>query len=522
MLNYRAAKRSRGTVTVVLKSGLLPLRLRLLSSNNQTLAEGYDQLEVQVPRGLYFAEARGGANVKREIIEAAGERVEHVMELAIQTAAPLEGSTGYTEAAADAVTQLSEQLSQNTRSDQAGVLFFFRDNVPAEMALHCDSGLAPLDWTQGDGWTAATYAGEPGGFMARTLHDQCEVDTSLWLVRDWITMVFVPVVSGSARFDAASVLTHRSGENWLADPQDPRVRLHAEQALAALRAGRADPERGVMRTLRHYKRVDPMLGLLGATLRLLAADRAGSANKLKRAEKALDDVCFLVQRIERFVPGHPDIAALAQANRLMRQRFGFDAKPATDALAVPVDHPPMLGLLNSVLRSVESHGDTATRADSLAEHISGEVLERGPWTTWWALGDIATGDSYGNTMMQQRIMPSARMAEIDAEFAQIEAELIPQQASPSTMSRSGASKKTRGKARKTTGKARRKSRSQQTIEGYVDLMDRWTKMGGQRTNQDGLTIDDLEGTLDAIAAGTRLPRSVVDALAASINDKDTP
>jgi hypothetical protein len=315
-------------------------------------------LDRTVKQGVYKVKAKLGDAVAEHFVVLDGDLdVDLSAELRIGSSAPLEGT---------ARTRENDMSTADDRSTEApvhegeGARIFVMARAwagdasergatasPPEVSLLRPDGTSlaelqpsPVDM---DGPVhTATVEVDPGPYFLRWRDDSgVTAELCVHAVRNWQTQVFVledaaePTELGRTR---VSVLMGRDGfdskEYQLRLTEEARTALAGERSVAAAFVNEALPE----------KFTNPMLGLFGAHLMLIARDSARQADEQRASRRVHDDrpdapVAFEQSRFDRVVEalrdllgaGHPDVVALST------QATGV----ALDALE-PVVAPPML------------------------------------------------------------------------------------------------------------------------------------------------------------------------------------
>lgn len=393
---YSSKSRDQGSVQ--LQSEAQPLDLTLLDDAQRPVLRGYGSLSGSVPVGLYWLEIRSGAELRRQILRVPTEGVSQVVELPIRTAAPLPGSRDDDPVQRAVVQDLSDACSGAMADGEAGLVLFLRGTStfqPLE-AVRPDGASVPLAWTSVPGFSGGWAKVPPGGLWLRSGPDRegrTPTDLALWLTADRVHLWFLPVDDGRPNCAAASWHTHARNASWLVNEEHPEIRIHAEQALAALRTGDSASAEAIVATLKQYKQFDPMLGILAGALLLQRASELKPSDP-DAASRAVIEVRGVVDRISSIVPDHPDVLALGHVARALQE----PGAPSTDS---PLAFPPMLAVLYDAVRTLDLPPGRTLVPGELAARIAGERTSRGPWTAWHALPDAPRADRQSRARVDQ-------------------------------------------------------------------------------------------------------------------------
>jgi hypothetical protein len=370
------------TAHLEVQAGLSNVEIVVSDGLFREVARGTGQLSLsQLPPGLYEIEARSGGVPEHKLVSLKpGEQLTETIAAYqdVPTMAPVYGGATGREPHHAAATGGTIAV-RDAAGPPAGLVVLvrtLRDRTPYplrpdRMSL-VDGGLRPVpsfatDWEvhEGDHW--ALWAGRlgPGGYALRTRGQDGEpgIDQSLWLSRDWTTIVVCPTGSDSPRTDDAAIHMLRLGDTW--DSVDDRLASTLEVALSGLRQGVGLASDEMMRVLLQAKFLDPMLGIVGAhALRMR-----------KTYDRGL--LATVVDNLRWLVPDHPDALAL---------RYAVAAPDAPRDLSWP---PMLAASYRDLLLPAEYEGPHVLADGSVAERIAAYVVDGGPWLSWQVSEEIS-------------------------------------------------------------------------------------------------------------------------------------
>ncbi|WP_058555228.1 caspase family protein [Thiohalocapsa sp. ML1] len=210
-----------------------------------------------------------------------------------------------------------------------------------------------------DGWLAFSRRLPAGFYRLRWLDPAGSRAIALTLFKRWDTQVFLPF-DGRPMVERASILLPRRGT-----PFDPSSRdaQSTDMGLLGLRLGRDLVPAEVHRELLYGKFDNPMLGLIGAHLLLMAR------------EPNRDTVDLVLGNLRDNLLGDvPDVRALAWR---AWQRLGGDRPAPT-----PFDAPPMLRAGLRAVIDADAEVGGLVPADGILSWISRHQRADTAWTSW--------------------------------------------------------------------------------------------------------------------------------------------
>jgi hypothetical protein len=386
-----------------LRSPHASVEFSLLDSSLQEVARGVGKLEKRVDPGLYQLEVRAGPQVESQLLRLGAGEVHRDLSvsLAFPSAAPLEGTTTSREVQQQAAFAGSERVAVEA-GPPSGLVVVVRnvrgqDKTPLNKTttrrltllnnrLRPVANFAP-NWkiTPSEGWASWSGRLEPGGYVLRSKYrsssrtPEATIDQSIWLSRDWQTLVFIPNSSIGPASGSASIHMTRLTERWIPgwDPDSQESGSALELALWGLREGRSVIPDNLLRLLLGSKFSNAMLGIVGAHSLLL--------------EPRFDAPRFdtVLKNLRSLVPDHPDVAALSwlgvEAKRGSRPKRKSPPFPL-----IEVTWPPMLVASYAGLVRLDAVTRGGLVPGSLAEQIAANLVVRGVWTSWRS---VARGSS---------------------------------------------------------------------------------------------------------------------------------
>jgi len=400
MSSYKA--KDQGEVYVKSKFGR-PLVIQLLDHGLRSVATGYGELQAKVPTGLYLLQYNAGSAQEQTYIRVTSDKPYHnfELELPIPSAAPIAGGSTTHEYHAYPASQLS--LHPNQVYGLGGCLMIFASSVDGDgrAPVKLDSlsiwnsdtllisNLAETaERSDQEGWAGLCSLVAPGGYTLRwraasssrwsgSRSEPQDIDQSLWVARDWITIVFIAHDSSRQELNrqGASIYMAAIGEGFVpfTDPNQERVNQALELALSGLRAGNSVVPDDLLQLLLETKFNNPMLGIIGAHA------------LLQRRKPDWKLFYRVVRTLERLIPGHPDVIALRLLGKLTRNDESKTRVPS-------LKWPPMVYAAYRGLIARDWHEWNRVVEGSVAERAAAQLLSQGPWSCWIALNDqITTG-----------------------------------------------------------------------------------------------------------------------------------
>lgn len=392
------------TGQIELVSRTASLELSVIASDFRPVASGMGRLSATLPPGIYQLVARAGPVVDRKLIrlEAGAVYRDDAVAVAFPSVAPVrETSTSheYQQVAAERASNAIAQLD----GPPSGLVIVVRDvrgyeGPPlgaADLAPFglLDQSLNPIDGFEG-GWTiqaneaVATWSRRlaPGGYALRT--DPAKAgdgprrptaiqafDQSIWLSRDWQTIVFITTGQGGPRTSAASVHMTTVSLGW--SPYEVDVGHALELAYLGLREGRSVLPDDLLGVLLGTKFVNPMLGVVAAHSLLL------------RHEPDMRLLEVVLKNLDGMMPGHPDVVALRWMAATRLAAAGGGGASAAGVPAGAATWPPMLLPSYRALIDMDAAYPSAIADGSPAERAAANLLVQGVWTSWMPLPPAA-------------------------------------------------------------------------------------------------------------------------------------
>jgi hypothetical protein len=330
-----------------------------------------------IPAGLYEVEARAGELIQRTLVTVRSGQSTTVAVAdfrTVPTVAPVYGGATSREVHHGAATRGTLAV-RDAVGPPAGLVLLVRTlagrthHPPrVDNLLLVDDKLRPVPsfagrWQIDDAGQYALWSGrlEPGGYALRTAGDP-PIDQSLWLSRNWTTIVVCPTGRSGPRVGDAAVQMLRLGETW--DRVDDRLASALDIALSGLRHGQPLVSDELLTLMLQAKFFDPMLGIVAANALRLR----------KRYDRDLLDT--VVRNLRKLAPDHPDVHALQYAvhdeRRPRRLRW-----------------PPMLTTSYlDLLLPAESNDPRVLADGDVAERVAAYLTGAGPWLSWQAVDDI--------------------------------------------------------------------------------------------------------------------------------------
>jgi hypothetical protein len=322
-------------------------KLSLVDSAFRVVVKSVGRLSAAIAPGVYELRATTGRHRHTTIISVrAGQSYTNDdVVVPFGQVTPAAGTS-----CAAAVARLSDEVTTFTPGDAGVVVLLLGEPGQAldfshvEMLKAETKGLSDA----ADGWAGWSLRTSPGGHMLRYHTDDDRwVDVPLWLPESWQTLVFVPCPAG--RPDPAAAVTHLWPLHgpWAPDPEQD---IALELLLQGLGSRGAVPE-----ILPH--KGNPMVTLaLAATL-------------ATHGQTDSPQFTVLMAELDRWLPGHPDVAALKLAS----------GNSAAQLISAP---PSLAALLWKVLLPADHAGRAVITPGSIAENVIPTAVPNGPWLAW--------------------------------------------------------------------------------------------------------------------------------------------
>ncbi|MBK1649834.1 hypothetical protein [Rhabdochromatium marinum] len=358
-------------------------RIRVSDGRNRPLAAADGELQCDLPPGLYPVRVRRGELIADVVLRhgpeapvdrviAAPQRRSALPTSDSSTAAHYYREPAQTWSAADTG---SGPLSITGAGDDPRLFIFVRaSSREAAAGVWVGNGLELCDrdgailslfgeeHTQADaadGWLAFSRRLPPGFYRLRWMDPSGSRAIALTLFDDWDTQVYVPF-DGHPQVERASILLLNCGVPF--DPNSGYAQS-TDMGLLGLRQGRDLLPGAMRRELFNGNFRDPMLGLIGAHLLLMAP------------ESSPDNLHIVLDNLRYNLLGDvPDVRALQWR---AWQRLGGNRPPQE-----PFVEPPMLRAgLRAVIDADADLGGLIP-ADGILSWISRFQRADSAWTTW--------------------------------------------------------------------------------------------------------------------------------------------
>jgi hypothetical protein len=396
-------------VTLSVKSADEATEIRVFDGRLRQVSRGLGTLKTDLPPGIYKVLAdTGGTRYEEKILlgvdEKQKERTVKVPALKYNTPVPVKGGGGDASSAAanEARGRNKVALSANPSSS----LFFFISACPhkagnkgeAPKSLADGLSLCTADGKElvdlgkkcasnrgGEPWAAVTVLLDPGYYRLRLrLSGGDSVEQCLFAPRDWCTQIFMHTGESAVNcreqtLDLASTsILMKEYSDPKFDPADPDVRL-ADLARSGLSRGRQVLSDAALKEIILGKLRDPMLGLYGAHLLLLADPPDPVTGDLKGVDGHLAkifgfNVTFaqIVHRIKSFhgMAEHPDVQALELL------------LPDAHRPAGTFTNPPMFRQSWRPVVRASYRDPKVVPNGCLSQDIALRVLNEGVWLLW--------------------------------------------------------------------------------------------------------------------------------------------
>jgi hypothetical protein len=358
-------------------------RIKVSDGRERPLAQQDGSLWLELPPGLYPVRVERGGQITDLVLRHSAEApVDRVIPAPQRgTALPsTDSSTGkdYYRAAAHlySTTNTGSGPLPASAGDDDPRLFIFVRAASRDAAAGawvgnglelCDRDGAILslfgeEHTVADaaeGWLAFSRRLPAGFYRLRWVDPSGSRAIALTLFADWDTQVFVPF-DDRPRVERASILLPHHGESF--DPDSPDTQS-TDMGLLGLRLGRDLVPGEVRSELLYGKFHNPMLGLIGAHLLLMAAEP-----KREYVDMVLGNLRW------NLLGDVPDVRALEWR---AWQRLGGDRPPQA-----PFIEPPMLRAGLRAVIDADAEVGGLVPADGILSWISLYQRADSAWTTW--------------------------------------------------------------------------------------------------------------------------------------------
>jgi hypothetical protein len=356
------------------------VQITILDQTLEPVRSGIQELEVELPPGLYEARFEAGSSVREQLISLDPDEetlVVHQERMPFASAAPLIDTRGEIAGQGKAAARLSKR--KHRELGRGGQLFVFvrdedlraRSNPARGLTLHDPDGKqvgeVESDGESGGGsaaqppWAGCNYLLRSGSWRLR-----CRVqgfgllEQSVVVSSQWQTQVFLqrrPLATGGHRWPDladASVLMAETRNGFKPGLAETRA---TELARQALRDRRIAVPHSDIQAMVYKKKKNPMLAIYGAHLMIQSKDL---------------DRGFLrsvVTRLRELIGDHPDVMALM---------LWLDPEAEVGCFA----EPPMLYSSWLIVVAATAKRPELVPRGSLSALISENVLAGGPWLRW--------------------------------------------------------------------------------------------------------------------------------------------
>lgn len=353
--------------------------IAVLDGWEEPKGEGYGEVKLALPRGLYTVRLERGGAIREEIVRHTNARKLELPEPQRQSAVPSFDTTHaheyYSYTAHEHSLKDTDQAAPifDAAGDRPGRLFVFVRAASEEQYDGADlseslflydlegkrlSDFGPTAAVQDRkrGWMALSIPAPAGSYRLH-FSGLRPREMILPVFPQWETQLFVPFEK-RPRLAQASVLLAARGKGFHPDDRTAQV---VDAALRGLQSGINLLPREDAELLLHGKFENPLLGLIGAHLLLL--------QKLPK----WDVLEMVTGNLGMLLPHSADVQALRLAIALRRGR-----KLPAD----PVTQPPLLRRgLDAVLEAAATSVELLPEG-SLVERIAPYLLADSPWTMW--------------------------------------------------------------------------------------------------------------------------------------------
>ncbi|MDG6026870.1 MAG: hypothetical protein E3K40_09260 [Candidatus Brocadia sp.] len=382
-----SAERYEAEVNVVSENG--PIRIELFDHKFKRLAIGFGELHQRVPEGLYILRYTAGTAQSEERISVdPREALSPItVDLPFPSSAPVTGSSTTHEFHHYPASALSRQ--PNKQLGMGGFLMIFvrtidsngRTPVSLDSLSLWDSQLRrilnlddqPVQNTA-EGWAGQCIQLSPGGYALQwspvgtgsKMGEATEVlpiNQSLWVAKDWMTVVFLGYNSARGQLERQSASIHMVRPEMGFNDFEPKVNQALELVLGGLRTGNLVVPDNLLDLLLYGKFQNPMLGIVGAHA------------ILQRHQKDWSLFDIVLDNLEKLVPGDPDVIALGLLGRHLRN----------DTSCTGIRYlcwPPMLYTGYRALIAHDWVENDIIKDGSIAEISAASLLPESPWTCW--------------------------------------------------------------------------------------------------------------------------------------------
>ena len=295
-----------GDVHLTLTAGSPLAELFLVDHAFNLVHRSVGQLDVRVAQGVYKVKAQlNDAIAERLVVLNQDQNIDLLDELSIASPVPLPQTETTHEyhlyPAMQESTAVASTVGRGAKiflcarrwSGRDAAMHFVYGSGPPDLALHLGDGEQIIDLRRAghgdldleDPMVAATVEVDPGRYFVRWLDESgLTVEQSIEAVEGWQTQVFLLEDARAHAFLRRDISVLMARHSF--DPDQDDVLRLSEQARAALGGARKVASRLITESL-FAKFENPMLGLFGAHLMLIARDAEREAQQEERGVKRL-------------------------------------------------------------------------------------------------------------------------------------------------------------------------------------------------------------------------------------------
>ncbi len=377
-------------VNVISRSG--PIRIELFDHQFKRRALGFGELRQRVPEGLYTLRYTAGTAQREERISVdPAETLSTIwVDLPFPSSAPISGSSTTHEFHHYPAIDLSRQ--PNKQIGAGGGLMIFARTIDGDGRVPVS--LEPLSlWDSrkkkllelndqpaqnpGEGWAGQCLLLDPGGYALQWKPSERDANgsqgekappiyQSLWVAKDWMTIVFLGYNSARGSLERQSASIHMVRPDLGFNDYEPQINQALELALGGLRTGNLIVPDDLLNLLLYGKFQNPMLGIIGAHA------------LLQRRQKNWGMFDVVIGNLENLIPNDPDVIAVKLLGRHLRNDLSLTGFQ-------PLNWPPMLYSGYKALIAHDWIEDDIIADGSPAEQAAANLLPESPWTCWLAV-----------------------------------------------------------------------------------------------------------------------------------------